>query len=152
MTGVGSADVLEMATFDLPVPTDDQVLIRVMATSVNRPDIVQREGNYPPLKGESEIIGLEVAGVIVKLGKNVVGYDLGDRVCALIGGGGYAEFAAAYGTHLMKIPEQMTFQEAACVSETYITAYLNLFSIANLQDRQRVLLHGGGAVMQGSCS
>ena len=144
MTGVGSADVLEIATVDQPVPTDDQVLIRVMATSVNRPDIVQREGHYPPLKGESEIIGLEVAGVIVELGKNVLGYDLGERVCALISGGGYAEFATAYGPHLMKMPEQMTFQEGACIAETYITAYLNLFRIANLQDRQSVLLHGGG--------
>ena len=102
MTDVGSADVLEIAAIDQPVPTNDQVLIRVIATSLNRPDIVQREGNYPTLKGESEIIGLEVVGVIVELGKNVLGYDPGDRVCALISGRGYAEFVTAYGPHLIK--------------------------------------------------
>ena len=144
MHGYGSADVLKLGTVDRPVPNDDQVLIKVVATSVNRPDLVQREGNYPPPKGESEIIGLEIAGTIVELGQNVTGYDIGDRVAALIGGGGYAEFAVAYGVHLIKLPDHMTFHEGACISETYITSYLNLFRIAELNNEQRVLLHGGG--------
>jgi putative PIG3 family NAD(P)H quinone oxidoreductase len=142
--GFGTADVLKLKTVERPTPNSDQVLIQVAATSVNRPDIVQREGNYPPPIGESTILGLEVAGTIVELGKNVAGYNLGDRVAALIGGGGYAEFASAYATHLIRLPEKLPFQEAACICETYITAYLNLFRGVRFQDGETVLLHGGG--------
>ncbi|MBL10364.1 MAG: NADPH:quinone oxidoreductase [Acidiferrobacteraceae bacterium] len=142
--GFGSSDVLELGNIERPLPSDDQVLIHVKATSVNRPDIVQREGHYPPPKGESKIIGLEVAGTIIELGKNVDSFELGDRVAALVGGGGYAEFATAHWKHLIRIPDKMNFYEAACISETYITSYLNLFRVAGLQDGKRVLVHGGG--------
>src|SRR5581483_11470857 len=110
-----------------------QVLIKVMATSVNRADIVQREGNYPPPKGESEILGLEVAGVIDALGPGVSGWKTGERVMCLVGGGGYAEYAVAYAGHLIRIPDSMSFEQAACVCETYITALLNLFLIGELK-------------------
>ena len=144
MDGVGSADVLRLGTVERPVPDDTQVLVQVAATSVNRPDIVQREGNYPPPPGESDVLGLEIAGTVVELGKYVTDWHLGERVVALVGGGGYAQFATAYAAHLIRIPESMSFQEAACICETYITAYLNLFRIAGLRNGQSVLLHGGG--------
>ncbi len=142
--GVGGPDVLHIGETEKPWPGEGQVLIRVMATSVNRPDIVQREGHYPALEGESEILGLEVAGVVDAVGPNVSQWQTGDRVMALVGGGGYAEFAVAYAEHAMPIPHAMNFNEAACVCEAYITAYLNLFMIGNLQDGETVLLHGGG--------
>ena len=144
MDGFGSPDVLHLSTVERPVPNATQVLIQVAATSVNRPDIVQREGNYPPPSGESDVLGLEIAGTVIELGKDVTDWHLGDRVVALVAGGGYAQFATAYAVHLIRIPESVSFQEAACICETYITAYLNLFRIAGLRNGQSVLLHGGG--------
>ena len=140
----GGAEVLHIGDVAQPLPGAGQVLVRVAATSVNRPDIVQREGNYPPPEGDSEILGLEVAGIIDEVGQGVSGWSVGDRVMTLVGGGGYAEFAVAWADHLLPIPESMSFEEAACVCETYITAYLNVFMIAGLKDGDSVLLHGGG--------
>lgn len=140
----GGADVLQIGEVDRPSPSVGQVLIKVAATSVNRPDIVQREGNYPPPKGESEILGLEVAGTIEEVGPEVRGWSVGDRVMTLVGGGGYAESAVAYADHLIAVPESMSFEEAACVCETYITAFLNVFKIGGLNDGDTILLHGGG--------
>jgi len=116
----------------------------VFATTVNRPDLVQREGKYPPPPGDSEILGLEVAGVIEELGTGVSGWKVGDKVMSLVGGGGYAEYAVAYAAHLMAIPESMSFEEAACVCESYITAFLNVFMIGEFKDGQTAILHGGG--------
>jgi NADPH2:quinone reductase len=140
----GGPEVMKFGEVDKPAPKSGEVLVRVHASSVNRPDIVQREGKYPPPAGDSEILGLEVAGVIEALGPDVSGWQVGDRVMTLVGGGGYAEFAVAYAIHLMPIPESMSFEEAACVCESYITAFLNLFMVAGLQDGEAVLLHGGG--------
>jgi len=144
MNEFGAADVLRIGEATKPSPGAGQVLIKVAATSVNRPDIVQREGNYPPPAGDSEILGLEVAGTIDELGPEVEGWSIGDRVMTLVGGGGYAEFAVAWADHLLPIPESMRFAEAACVCETYLTAYLNVFMLAGLKDGDNVLLHGGG--------
>jgi len=140
----GGAEVLRIEEAKRPVPGKGQVLVAVAATSVNRPDIVQREGKYPPPKGESEILGLEVAGTVRELGAGVDCWSVGDRVMGLVGGGGYAEYAVAYADHLMRIPESMGFEEAACASEAYITAYLNVFILGGLEDGDGVLLHGGG--------
>jgi putative PIG3 family NAD(P)H quinone oxidoreductase len=140
----GGADVLRIGVAERPAPEAGQVLVKVAATSVNRPDIVQRQGNYPPPKGDSEILGLEVAGTIEALGPRASGWSPGDRVMTLVGGGGYAEYAVAYADHLIPVPETMSFEEAACVCETYITAYLNVFLIGGLSDGDTVLLHGGG--------
>jgi len=140
----GGPEMLEIGKADKPVPSDDQVSIRVAATSVNRPDIVQRQGHYPPPKGESEVLGLEVAGVVDEVGAKVAGWKTGDRVMSLVAGGGYAEYAIAYADHLLAIPDGMSFHEAACVCETYITAHLNVFTLGGLQDGGSVLLHGGG--------
>jgi NADPH2:quinone reductase len=127
-----------------PKPAEGQVLVRVMATSVNRPDLVQREGKYPPPPGDSEILGLEVSGVIEEVGPGVTGWAKGERVISLVGGGGYAEYAVAYASHLMRIPASMSFEEAACVCESYITAFLNVFMIGGLKDGNTAILHGGG--------
>ena len=144
MDAFGGVDVLKVGEVDRPVPGAGQVLVKVCATSINRPDLVQREGKYPPPAGDSEILGLEVAGVIEELGAGVIGWQIGERVMTLVGGGGYAELAVAYACHLMRIPESMNFEEAACVCESYITAFLNVFMIGELQDGQTAILHGGG--------
>ena len=144
LDGFGGLEVLKVGEIDRPEPAKDQVLIKVVATSINRPDLVQREGNYPPPPGESEILGLEVAGVIEEVGSEVSGWNKGDRVISLVGGGGYAEYAVAYASHVMPIPENMSFEEAACVCESYITAFLNVFLLGEFQNGQRAILHGGG--------
>jgi putative PIG3 family NAD(P)H quinone oxidoreductase len=140
----GAAEVMKLGEVNKPSPKVDEVLIKVVATSINRPDLVQREGKYPPPPGDSEILGLEVAGTIAEVGSNVRNWQVGDRVMALVGGGGYAEYAVAYANHLMPIPASMSFEEAACVNESYITAFLNVFMIGGLQDGQTAILHGGG--------
>lgn len=140
----GAPEVMKIGTVDKPQLKTNEVLIKVVATSINRPDLVQRMGNYPPPPGDSEILGLEVAGTIAETGSDVKGWKVGDRVMALVGGGGYAEYAVAYDNHLMTIPDSMSFEEAACVNESYITAFLNVFMIGGLEDGQTAILHGGG--------
>ncbi|GFO56009.1 NADPH:quinone oxidoreductase [Geomonas sp. Red276] len=144
MEGFGGLDVLKVGEAPKPTPKENEVLVKVHATSINRPDLVQREGKYPPPPGDSEILGLEVAGVVEEVGPGVTGWQKGDRVMSLVGGGGYAEYAVAYANHLMRIPESMSFEEAACVCESYITAFLNVFMIGDLKDGQTAILHGGG--------
>jgi len=144
MEGFGGVEVLKIGEAERPTAAEGQVLIKVFATSINRPDLVQREGKYPPPAGDSEILGLEVAGVIEALGAGVSGWQIGQRVMTLVGGGGYAEYAVAYASHLMPIPESMSFEEAACVCESYITAFLNVFIIGEFQNKQTAILHGGG--------
>lgn len=144
MDGFGGLEVLRIGEIDRPVPQQGQVLVRVVATSINRPDLVQREGKYPPPPGDSEILGLEVSGTVAELGPGVTGWEIGDRVISLVGGGGYAEYAVAYASHLMRIPDSMSFEEAACVCESYITAFLNVLMIGEFQDGQTAILHGGG--------
>ena len=125
LDGTGGAEVLRMGEAERPVIHSGQVLIKVAASSVNRADINQRQGNYPPPPGESEILGLEVAGTIEELGSQVEGWYVGDRVMSLVGGGGYSEYAAAYAGHLIPVPKTMNFEEAACVCETYINNCFN---------------------------
>lgn len=144
LKGFGGPEMMEYTDVETPSPSGDQILIRVMNASVNRPDIIQREGNYPPPPGDSEIMGLEVAGVVESVGADATRFKPGDRVFALVGGGGYAEYALAYEEHAMSIPESVSFEQAACICETYITAYLNLFMIAELEGKNSVLIHGGG--------
>ncbi len=144
LSGFGGAEMMTIGEVATPVPGENQVLVKVMATSINRPDLVQREGKYPPPPGDSEILGLEVSGIIQELGPGVTGWQKGDRVISLVGGGGYAEYAVAYANHLMRIPESMSFTEAACVCESYITAFLNVFMIGEFRDGQSAILHGGG--------
>ena len=144
LEGFGGAEVLRVGEVEKPSPGENQVLVKVVATSINRPDLVQREGKYPPPPGDSEILGLEVSGVVEELGPGVTGWQKGDRVMSLVGGGGYAEYAVAYAGHLMRIPDTMSLEEAACVCESYITAFLNIFMIGEFRDGQTAILHGGG--------
>ncbi len=146
----GGPEVLRIGAVETPRPGDGQVLIKVAATTVNRADTIQRLGHYPAPKGESELLGLEVAGTIAEVGPGAVEFAVGDRVMSLVGGGGYAEYATAFADHLIRIPPAMSFEHAACVCETYITAYLNIFMLADLEDGEAVLLHGGGGGVNSS--
>ncbi len=144
LDGFGGVEMLRVGEACKPVPGRGEVLVRVKATSVNRADLVQREGKYPPPPGASDILGLEVAGVIEEIGPDVAGWRRGERVISLVEGGGYAEYAIAEAAHLMRIPPSLSFAEAACVCEAYITAFLNIFMIGGLSDGDAVLIHGGG--------
>ena len=144
LDGFGGPEVLKPGDVEAPTAGPGRVLIRVHATSVNRPDVIQRQGHYPPPPGESPILGLEAAGTVEALGAGVTGFARGERVLALLGGGGYAELAVAHAGHVMRIPPSMSFEQAACICETYLTAYMNLFLYARLADGETVLLHGGG--------
>jgi NADPH:quinone reductase-like Zn-dependent oxidoreductase len=125
----GGPEMMELADVDTPSPKGDQILIKVMNASVNRPDVIQRQGNYPPPPGDSEILGLEVAGTIEAVGADATRFKVG---------------ALAYEEHAMTIPDSVSFEQAACICETYITAYLNLFLLGELEGRNSVLIHGGG--------
>lgn len=140
----GGPEVMQFAEVATPTPLDDQILIKVMNTSVNRADVIQRQGHYPPPPGDSELLGLEVAGTVEAVGTASDRFQIGDRVMALVGGGGYAEHAVAHESHTMPIPEAVSFEQAACICETYITAYLNLFLLADLGGADSALIHGGG--------
>jgi putative PIG3 family NAD(P)H quinone oxidoreductase len=144
LDGFGGPEVLKPGTVEAPTAGPGRVLIRVHATSVNRPDVVQRQGHYPPPPGESPVLGLEAAGTVESTGPGVTGFSHGERVFALLGGGGYAELALAHAGHVMRMPPAMSFEQAACICETYLTAYMNLFLYARLLDGETVLLHGGG--------
>ena len=121
------------------------MLIRIGATAINRADTQQRKGNYPPPPGESEIMGLEAAGVIEELGQGVEGWKVGDRVMTLLGGGGYAAFATAPAGTLMSVPEGFSMTQAAAIPEVFLTAYLNIFREAGLKSSETLLMHGGAS-------
>ena len=144
LSDFGGPEMMQYADIDTPTPGAGQLLIRVHAASVNRPDVIQRQGNYPPPPGDSEVLGLEVAGVVESIGEGCSRFHPGERVVALVGGGGYAEYAIAYENHCMALDDSISFEQAACICETYITAYLNLFLLGELEGRQSVLIHGGG--------
>jgi putative PIG3 family NAD(P)H quinone oxidoreductase len=144
LDGFGGPEVLKLGEVEAPPVGPGRVLLRVHATSVNRPDVIQRQGHYPPPPGESPLLGLEAAGTIEAVGADVTDFAPGERVFALLGGGGYAELAVAHAGHVMRMPPGMSFEQAACICETYLTAYMNVFMYAKLEDGETVLLHGGG--------
>ncbi len=123
----------------------DEVLVNVMATAVNRADLSQARGHYPPPPGASELLGLEMAGVIAAIGTSVTGWQVGDRVCALLPGGGYAEKAAVPAGMLLKLPDTWSFAQGAAVPEVWFTAYINLFWEGGVQPGETVLLHAGAS-------
>ncbi len=139
----GSPDVLKVVDSEVPEPNDNQILIKVMAAGVNRPDIIQREGNYPPPENHSPILGLEVSGYIEKIGKNVKNFSLKNKVAALVNGGGYAEFCLAEQESTFIIPGDLSFDEAACIPECFFTAWSNLVQRGGITNNQKVLIHGG---------
>jgi putative PIG3 family NAD(P)H quinone oxidoreductase len=130
---------------DAPELSPNEILIRVKATAINRADLMQRRGLYPPPPGASDIMGLECAGVVEALGQNVTRFSAGDRVCALLAGGGYAEMAAVDEGSAVPIPDGLSFNEAAALPEVYATAWLNLFIEADLQPGERALIHAGAS-------
>jgi putative PIG3 family NAD(P)H quinone oxidoreductase len=139
----GGPDVLRIAAGRLPHPKADEVLIRVMAAGVNRPDVLQRQGLYPPPPGASLVIGLEVAGEVAAIGQKVTALKPGDRVCALTNGGGYAEYCAVPELQCLRWPEGYDAVRAAALPETYFTVWSNLFQMGRLAPGETVLVHGG---------
>ncbi len=142
-TGAGAPDVLCPATGPLPQPKPDEVLIRVQAAGVNRPDVLQRQGVYPPPPTASPILGLEVAGEVAVVGEAVTIHKPGDRVCALANGGGYAEFGSVPATQCLPWPSGYDAVRAAALPETYFTVWANLFQMGRLSRGESVLVHGG---------
>ena len=141
----GGPEVLRPAQRRVPEPGPAEVLIRVSAAGVNRPDVMQRQGKYPPPPGVTDIPGLEVAGEIVALGTEVSELRTGDRVCALVAGGGYAEYCAAPAPQCLRIPDSLTAVEAAAIPETYFTVWTNVFERGRLRNGETLLVHGGSS-------
>ncbi len=141
----GCPEVLLPAQRPLPVPVRGEVLIQVKAAGVNRPDIMQRKGLYPAPPGSSDIPGLEIAGTIVALADDVDHLQIGDKVCALITGGGYAEYSTAHAELCLPLPDSFDFVQAAALPETFFTVWSNLFDRARLTAGETLLVHGGGS-------
>jgi putative PIG3 family NAD(P)H quinone oxidoreductase len=136
---------LHWQAVETPKPGADEVLIKIHATAINRADLIQRKGFYAPPPGASTIMGLECAGEIVEVGDNCSKYKVGDRVCALLAGGGYAEFVAVHEGSVLPIPGGNSFVHGACLPEVFATAWLNLFIEAKLQPGEKVILHAGAS-------
>ena len=146
ITRPGGPEVLEVHERPVPSPGPTEVLIKVKAAGVNRPDVAQRKGNYPPPPGASpDILGLEVAGEISEVGHEVTTWKKGDKVCALITGGGYAEFCTAPEGQCLPVPENLNFVEAASLPETFFTVWSNVFDRGQLKKEEALLIHGGSS-------
>ena len=143
--GAGGADVIRVGEGPVPTPGEGKVLIEVVAAGINRPDIFQRSGNYPPPPGESEIPGMEVSGRIAAVGPGVSGLKEGDEVCALLGSGGYAEYAVADAPLCLPVPKALSVQDACGIPENYLTVYDNVFLRGHLVKGERFLVHGGSS-------
>jgi len=141
----GPPQVLRAAQRAVPAPGAGEVLIRVVAAGVNRPDVLQRKGLYPPPPGITDIPGLEVAGEVVGLGAGVAEPGLGARVCALVAGGGYAQYVAAPAVQCLPVPPPLSFEEASALPETFFTVWHNVFQRARLQRGETLLVHGGSS-------
>lgn len=145
ITAPGGPEVLQSCTRPRPVPNADQVIIRVSYAGVNRPDALQRAGLYNPPAGASDLPGLEASGTVVEIGENVSDLAVGDRVCALLPGGGYAEYVATPAAHCLPIPTGLSMKQAACLPETFFTVWSNVFMRGGLQAGERILIHGGSS-------
>ena len=139
----GGPEVLKLAERPVPVPGHGQVVIKVAYAGVNRPDALQRAGAYAPPPGASDLPGLEASGEVVALGDGVTEWGIGDQVCALLPGGGYAEFVSTPAAHCLRLPEGMDLKQAACLPETYFTVWTNVFARGGLTGGERFLVHGG---------
>ncbi|MFZ5835147.1 MAG: NAD(P)H-quinone oxidoreductase [Pseudomonadota bacterium] len=145
ITQPGGPEVLQPVTLPTPTPGPGEVLIEVAAAGVNRPDVMQRQGFYPPPPGAPDTPGLEVAGTIVQLGAGVTGWAVGDQVCALVAGGGYAQYCLAPGVQCLPVPAGLNMVQAAALPETFFTVWTNLFDGAQLQAGETLLVHGGSS-------
>ncbi|MGZ0718770.1 NAD(P)H-quinone oxidoreductase [Pseudomonas palleroniana] len=143
ITRPGAPEVLKPRSAPVPSPAAGEILIRVQAAGVNRPDALQRAGKYPMKPGMSPIPGLEVAGEVVALGDGVTTYALGDKVCALTNGGGYAQYCSVPASQALPVPDGMDWIHAAAIPETFFTVWANLFGLGGAHKGQRALIHGG---------
>lgn len=141
----GGPEVLTVTDRPMPTPDYDQVVIKVAYAGVNRPDALQRAGLYNPPKGASDLPGLEASGEVIACGAGVSALKPGDQVCALLPGGGYAEYVATPAAHCLPVPGGLTMQQAACLPETFFTVWSNVFMRGGLQAGQRFLVHGGSS-------
>ncbi len=139
----GDPDVLKTTERKVPAPGKNEVLIRIEAAGVNRPDVLQRKGLYPPPPGATDIPGLEAAGEIAAIGDDVEGWTIGERICALLPGGGYAEYATVDAGSCLPVPEDLPLEEAAGLPETFFTVWANVYDDAALKPGETLLVHGG---------
>ena len=139
----GGPEMLVPEERAVQAPGAGEILVKVAAAGVNRPDVRQRQGTYPPPKGATDIPGLEIAGEVAAVGPDVKRWKLGDKVCALVVGGGYAQYCLAYETHALPVPPQLSMIEAAAIPETFFTCWVNMFMRATVKPGDWVLVHGG---------
>jgi NADPH2:quinone reductase len=145
ITSPGAPDVLKAGTRPTPSPGPGEVLIRVAAAGINRPDVAQRQGRYPPPHGVTDIPGLEIAGTIASLGTGVSQWKAGDPVCALVAGGGYAEYCPAPAVQCLPVPKDLTMAQAASLPETFFTVWVNVFDRGRLAPGESLLVQGGSS-------
>lgn len=145
ITTPGAPEVLKPVRLPVPVPGPGQILVKVKAAGVNRPDVLQRKGGYPPPPGAPETPGLEIAGEVVGVGEGVKRYEAGDRVCALVPGGGYAEFCLVHEDNALPVPPGLSMVEAAAIPETFFTVWTNVFDRGRLKEGETLLIHGGSS-------
>ena len=141
----GGPEVLSLCERPVPTPTHGQVVLKLAYAGVNRPDALQRAGLYNPPKGASDLPGLEASGTVAAVGSGVTDLKIGDTVCALLPGGGYAEYAATPAAHCLRVPQGLDLRSAACLAETYFTVWTNVFMRGGLQAGERFLVHGGSS-------
>ena len=145
MSGLGGVEFLHIGHHPDPAMEEDELFVRVRATALNRADLLQRRGKHSPPKGAPDILGLEMAGEVAAVGKTAGDWKVGDRVCALLPGGGYAELVSIPAGLAMRIPENLSFEDAAAIPEVFLTAYQNLFLVARLAAGETVLVHAGAS-------
>ena len=141
----GGPEQLYLGTYDTPLPKADEILVKVAATALNRADTLQRMGKYPAPKGESEILGLEMAGTVESVGANVTKWKAGDKVCGLLAGGGYANYVVIHEKLAMPIPDGVSLIEAAAIPEVFLTAFQAIHWIAQLKKGEHILIHAGAS-------
>jgi putative PIG3 family NAD(P)H quinone oxidoreductase len=141
----GGPDVIRPVVMSIPKPNRNEVLIKIAFAGVNRPDVLQRAGSYMPPPGASDLPGLEASGTIFAIGQNVTNWAIGDEVCALLPGGGYAEYAVTQASHCLPVPKGMGLEQAAALPETFFTVWSNVFQRGKLKPHEKFLVHGGSS-------
>ena len=141
----GGPSVLKSSVRSIPKPKRNEVLIKISYAGINRPDVLQRSGSYLPPPGASDLPGLEASGIIFAIGKNVTNWEVGDEVCALLPGGGYAEYAVTQASHCLPVPTGMNLKQAAALPETLFTVWSNVFQRGGLKPNEKFLVHGGSS-------
>ena len=141
----GGPSVLKSSVRSIPKPKRNEVLIKISYAGINRPDVLQRSGSYLPPPGASDLPGLEASGIVFAIGKNVTNWEVGDEVCALLPGGGYAEYAVTQASHCLPVPTGMSLKQAAALPETLFTVWSNVFQRGGLKPNEKFLVHGGSS-------